>query len=86
MELIQQLKHRYSLQSKYAVAKKLGVNWNTLHGWYKGRSAMGDEAAMRAADLLEIDAAYVLVSMHAERAQKTVSANVWRDAAQRLAS
>lgn len=83
-KLLDQVKVRYGLPSDYALAAKLEVTRAGISSYRTGRSHLGDDAALKVAELLELDAGYVLASMEAERAQTDAARKVWEQAADRL--
>lgn len=86
IELLDKVKSRYHLPSDYALAAKLGVTRAGISGYRHGRSKLGDEAAIKVAELLEIDPGYVLACMEAERAQSAAGRTAWGKLAERLKS
>lgn len=57
--------------SDYAVAKKLGITPASLSNVRTGKNSFGDETALKVAELLDFDGAYVLACCAAERARRT---------------
>lgn len=77
IELLEEVKARYGLKSNYALAKKLGQTDTDIARWMKGKNTLGDDAAMQVADLLDLDPAYVVACMHAERAKHESERKLW---------
>lgn len=85
-ELLDAVKSRYALPSDYALAGKLKVSRERVSKYRNRGDSMGDDTALRVAELLELDSGYVLACMEAERAQSDVTRKVWERAAERLAA
>lgn len=80
-EFLDQVKVRYGLKSDYALAGKLGITRSMVSGYRRGKSAFGDEMAVRVADLLELSPGYVLACIEAERSQIPAIRKAWEDLA-----
>lgn len=76
-EFIELLKAKHGLKSNYAVAKFLGQTDTAVARWSHGKGSFSDETAMAFADLLDIDPAYVVACMHAERAKHAKEKQLW---------
>lgn len=64
--------------SDYRVARVLGVTAATVSGWRTGRSGIGEDAALRVAEILGVDAADVLVCLQAEKNRRNAPVRkVW---------
>lgn len=83
-DFLDMLKARRGLASDYAVAKFLGCSPSRISNYRSKRSHFGDDEAILMAELLEIDPAYVLANIHAERAKDEVQKRVWKDLVKRL--
>ena len=70
--------------SDYAAAKLLGVTRQAFSRYVNGGNTMSDEVGLNAAEILQIEADYVLACLSAERAQGTPTARLWAHLAQRL--
>lgn len=79
LEFLDALKARHSVQSDYATAKLLGVTQQCVSTWRNKRSFFDDSTAIQVGKLLEIDPAYVVACVHAERAKKDEEKAVWRE-------
>lgn len=77
-DLLDAVKSRYGLPSDYALAAKLGMTRSMVSGYRHGKSRLGDDAALRVAELLELDAGFVFACMEAERAQTEAARKVWK--------
>lgn len=78
-DFLDMLKSRLGLASDYALSKFLGCGQSRISNYRNGRSHLGDEEALLMAELLEIDPAYILATVHAERAKGEVQKRVWAD-------
>lgn len=67
-EFLNEIKIKYNLKSNYALAKLMQQTETSISRWIHGRTTLSDESALQVADLLEIDPAYVVACVHAERA------------------
>ncbi|WP_311568407.1 helix-turn-helix domain-containing protein [Photobacterium arenosum] len=55
IELLNMVKAKYSLETDYQVAKKLGVTSSRVSNWMRERNAMDWDVAFKVADLLDMD-------------------------------
>lgn len=55
----------------YMVAKVLGVTPTTAGYWMRGATVMNEKDAIRAADMLQLDPEYVILSLEAERKSRS---------------
>ncbi|MFA7399130.1 MAG: hypothetical protein WCZ98_01485 [Sideroxydans sp.] len=76
-DFIEMLKAKHGLKSNYAVAKLLNQTDTAVARWAHGKNSFSDETAMQFADLLELDPAYVVACMHAERAKLDAEKKLW---------
>ena len=84
VDFLNAVKSKYDLKSNYALAKKMGQTDTDVARWMKGKNTLGDEAAICVADLLDMDPAYVVTCVHAERAKTERERNVWFNIAERM--
>ena len=77
IELLDALKLRHNLASDYKVAKFLDLSQQTISAYRLGRNFFDDSIAIRVAELLDLDPAFVLACVHAERAKKPEVKAVW---------
>ena len=84
LELLTQLKATNGAASDYRVAQLLGVKPQTISNWKSGRSTMGDEVGVKAAEMLGLDPAKVLIDLHIERVKGDATSHVWKDIGRRL--
>lgn len=88
-DLYESLKALTGTGSAYAVAQLLGAANQSACNWRDGTRPMDDVFALKAAQLLGLDADHVLACLAAERAARAGSAEtaaVWRHVALRLAT
>lgn len=76
-------KEKHSL-SDYALAPKLGITRSQMSRYRNGADYLSDDAAMKLAELLEIDPAQIIASAHAERAKSEPARAFWMQWAERL--
>lgn len=69
IELLDLVKHALHLESDYALAKRLGVTKSLISMHRSRRFGMSNELALKCADVLGYDPAYVLLCVNAERAK-----------------
>jgi plasmid maintenance system antidote protein VapI len=72
--------------SDYRVAQILGLKTQAISSWRKGRSTIGDETAIKVAELLGEHPAYVMACAHAERGETTKAHKVWAQVAAQYAA
>ncbi|MFZ4756692.1 MAG: DUF3693 domain-containing protein [Burkholderiaceae bacterium] len=84
-EFLDLLRERLNLPSDYAVARLLGVTPQHVSRWRSGRGGFSDEQAARVAELLGIEAGYVLARLYEERSTSEAARVAWRDLAGKLA-
>lgn len=85
-QLLDAIKARYGLPSDYALAAKVGITRSGISGYRHGRTKLGDEQALKVAELLELDEGYVLACMEAERTHSEAARRAWEKLATRLKS
>lgn len=79
---VDRIKTKHNVTSDYAVAALLGVHRSAMSKHRHGqRDAWDDVIGLRIADLLEIDPAYVLACLSAERTKRPDVAKVWKKVA-----
>lgn len=59
-------------------APLLGISQVGVSAWRTGRAFPDDDKARRIAELLQLDAAYVLAIIHGERAKTPATRDTWR--------
>lgn len=88
-EFLDAVKAKHCLVSDYALSKKLDVGQSCVTHYRKKRSFLDDDMAVKVAELLGLEVAYVLACVHAERAERSKNATtmkVWLDIASRYAA
>jgi hypothetical protein len=84
LDLIDALKRHRKIPSDYACAQTLGITRSELSKYRHGKAYLGDETAVKVADMLGLDAGYVMACMHAERASNPEIKVRWEGVAARL--
>jgi transcriptional regulator with XRE-family HTH domain len=67
-EFLNAAKVKLHLPSDYALTKRLGLSENAVGNYRKGRTRLDDRVVIRLADILEVDPAYIMACVYAERA------------------
>lgn len=80
-EFLDQVKARYGLKSDYALAGKLGLTRSMVSAYRNGKRMLGEEVAVKVADLLELPPGYVLACIEAERSHVPAIRKAWEDLA-----
>lgn len=76
-ELLDQVKARYGLHSDYSLSAKLGLTRSVVSAYRNGKRMLGDDAALKVAELLDLDPGYVLACMEAERSHSAAAKAAW---------
>lgn len=76
-EYLDAVRAKLSLPSDYALQKPLGVTKQLISNYRVGRDTLSDTMAIRIAEILEIDAAKVLLDAHIERSKTPEVRAVW---------
>lgn len=84
IDFLDALKARQGGVSDYAIAKKLGLTCGAVSIWRNGKGYFDDSTSIRVAELLEIEPAIVIASVHAERAKSESEKAVWREILEKL--
>jgi len=84
IEFLDALKSKHGGISDYALAKILGVTQQTVSRYRTGRDFLGDSTSICIAELLKIDAGYVIACVHSERARKESEKAIWQRIADRF--
>ena len=79
------IKKKRGSDSNYRIAKELEVSEGTARRWRDG-ATMDDENATKIAVFLNLDPAYVLACINAERAKDSASYPLWQIVAERVKS
>lgn len=76
--LVAALMSKYDLESKYALAKLMGVTQKAVSNWVNDGRSMNEIQAKKAADLLGLDYEFVLICLQYERSAKNpAAARAW---------
>lgn len=94
IELLEALKRHFADDdgvpaSDYRIAKILGMTKGAVSTWRSGRARIGDDTALKVAEILGLDVQFVLASLAAERAARAQNvrvADAWRTIAKRVAA
>lgn len=84
VDFLDAIKQRHALPSDYATAKLLHISPQQVSMYRAGTRALGDETALRVAELLDLPAGYVLACVHAERTSDSAMRRVWDSMADTL--
>lgn len=84
LQFVDELKRRYGIGSDYGIAKLLNISKNSLSLYRNGKSHFSDEVAIKVAELLDLDAGYVMACMAYERARSPLVKSKWEKAATSL--
>lgn len=84
IEFLDLLKAAYHLDSDYKVAKLIGMTTSSVSAYRKKGVTFDDETACRVGTLLNLDPAFVVACMHAERAKSATTKRLWEDLAAHL--
>lgn len=84
IEILDALKQHQGGVSDYAIAKTLGVTRGAVSIWRNGKGYFDDSTAIRVAELLKIDPAIIIASVHAERSKSEKEKAVWREILEKL--
>lgn len=80
-ELLTKLKAFYGVTSDYALAKKMGVTRACVSSWSRGVTFFDDKVSFEVAEVLGLNPAILVASMHVERAERKhdeSALNFWR--------
>lgn len=76
-ELIDEAKFKAKIKSDYALAKLLDVSLATPRNWKIGFSMPDDLSSLKLAQLCDLEPAYVLALVQANRQKYSSAAHVW---------
>ena len=78
-DFVQQIRQRYDIKSDYGLAKALSLSRNAISAHKHKRSKhFSEETAYRIAELLNMDPAYVMTCLAAERAKDERVRETWQ--------
>lgn len=83
-DFLNQIREKYGLKSNYALARKLGQTDTSIARWAHGKGSFSDETCLQVADLLDLDPAFVVACIHAERAKNEAEKKLWERIAARM--
>jgi len=84
IEFLDELKLKRGGISDYAVAKLLGMTTQAISKYRTRRYFLGDETAIRVAELLEMDPSFVMACVHFERAKTQAERTAWQNIIMRI--
>ena len=84
VEFLDAVKRRHDLPSDYAAAALIGLTRSQVSKYRNGKDYFGDDTCERVAELLSLDAGYVMACVHAERAKTPSVRQVWEALAKKL--
>lgn len=84
IDFLEAVKSKRGGISDYALAKVLGVSQQLISKYRTRMIFLGDPVALRVAELLEIDAGYVMACVHQERAKTESERAAWSSIVERL--
>jgi hypothetical protein len=77
-DFLDALRVKFDLPSDGALGRFLGITHRQQMSWYRNmRGTFDDELSLKVADLLELDPAYVVACMHAQREKNDQVRKVW---------
>jgi transcriptional regulator with XRE-family HTH domain len=75
---LDECKKKLEISSTYALSAKTGLSESLLSNYYSGRSSPDDYACFKIAEVLGLDAAYVIASIKAETEKNEAKRNYFR--------
>lgn len=84
IDFLAAVKARHSITSDYSLAPLLGISRQAVSLLQNGKDFMGETTAIRVAELLEIDAGYVMACAAAERSKNASARAAWETIIARL--
>lgn len=75
-DYLKQAKVKLGIESDYALAARLGITRSSISGLQNGHSFLGDETAMKIADILEVPREMVLLDITIERSAHSPNKDV----------
>jgi len=85
VEFLAEVKRKHNIPSDYALAPKLEISRASVSRLSNGKDHPSDETSSKIADLLDLDPAYVIACVHAEREKDAAIKKVWTRIAERMA-
>lgn len=76
-QLLDRIKEKYGLKSDYALAKAIGMSRERISRYRNSSGELGDDAALKVAELLDLDPGYVLACMSHQRTKSDAARHAW---------
>lgn len=86
LDFLERLKAKYDGASDYRAAQLLGVTKSAVYSWRHRGKHMGDDTAVKMAELLDLHPAYVMACTSAERSESDKTISVWQQVASQYAA
>lgn len=84
IEFLDAVKARHSLPSDYALAPVLGITRSAVSKLRNKQDFLGDQTALKVAELLDLSPGIVLSAVHAERAKDPAEKSAWNSIFEKL--
>lgn len=84
LEFLDAIKAKHGLTSDYQLAKHLDCTHSAISNYRSGRSRLGEDEACKVAELLGLEAGYILSCIAAERSKNPRVKKAWEWTAQHL--
>jgi plasmid maintenance system antidote protein VapI len=84
IEYFKLVKRRLGIESDYALAKALGLQSSAVSKIQAGKHTMGEETALKVAEILNVHPALVLADLQAEREKNPQIQAIWRGLAEKI--
>jgi Phage related protein/Helix-turn-helix len=82
VQFLDAVKAKHNLPSDYALAKILGITRSGVSKFRVGKDYLGEDTAIKVAELLDLDPGYVMVCIASERAKNPQVKAAWKYTAQ----
>lgn len=86
VDFIDTIKNRFNLPSDYAAAKLLNIKPQSIYSYRAKREFMGEETALKVAEILDLKPGYVLACVAAERAKLADVRKAWDAVARKMSA
>jgi hypothetical protein len=83
-EYLDAVKAKLELPSDYALAKRLEVTSSAISAFRVGKAHLGDDTALKVAEILGRDPIEVIAAAHAERAKNPEVQQVWEQLLEKI--
>lgn len=77
VDFLNDVKAKYGITSNYALAKLMGQTDTAVARWMHGKNTLSDETAVKVAELLEIEPAFIMACIAAERSKNPQVKKAW---------